>query len=388
MKKKIMSLSCLLAITFSTSVYSDTTAEIEKLKVEIEKLKVEVQKAIEWKEPNTLVHLSGYADVGFVDAKNANNSYNIGSFSPIFHYQYRDIVMLESELELEVEADGTTKTSLDYLTIDLFVNDYVTFIAGKFLSPIGQFRQNLHPSWINKLPSAPPGFGHDGAAPLSDMGVQLRGGFPIANVRSNYSIYISNGPELITEYDGANFELDGIVAEGKNADIDNKKVIGGRFGILPIPSLEIAISAASGKSTVTSTEGTTPPALANEQARDYTVTGLDFAWQLNSFYLRGEYVHSKVGSTNVGTSASDGAEWTTWYTQAAYQFFPSKIETVIRYTDFDSVGLAKDQKQWALGVNYLFANNVIGKIAYELNDGTKSTIADDDRLLLQLAYGF
>ncbi|VAW90987.1 hypothetical protein MNBD_GAMMA22-3021 [hydrothermal vent metagenome] len=388
MNKKIMSLSCLLGITFSPSVYSDTATEIENLKIEIEKLKVEVQKAVEWKEPSTLVHLSGYADVGFVDAENSNNSYNIGSFSPIFHYQYRDIVMLESELELEVEADGSTKTSLDYLTIDLFINDYITFITGKFLSPIGQFRQNLHPSWINKLPSAPPGYGHDGAAPLSEMGVQLRGGFPIANVRSNYALYISNGPELITEYDGAEFELDGIAAEGKNVDIDNKKVIGGRFGILPIPSLEIAISAATGKTTVTSIEGTGAPALANEQARDYTVTGMDFAWQLKGFYLRGEYVHSKVAASIVGTSASDGAEWTAWYTQAAYQFYPTKIETVIRYSDFDSVGITKDQKQWTFGVNYLFANNVIGKVAYELNDGTKSTTADDDRLLLQLAYGF
>ena len=56
--------------------------------------------------------------------------------------------------EIEIDDAGETETNLEYLTIDWFINDYMALIAGKFLSPIGQFRQNLHPSWINKLPSA------------------------------------------------------------------------------------------------------------------------------------------------------------------------------------------------------------------------------------------
>jgi hypothetical protein len=77
--------------------------------------------------------------------------------------------MLESELEISIEPDDDTEAELEYLTIDWFANDYAAVLAGKFLSPVGQFRQNLHSSWINKLPTAPPGFGHDGAAPISEM---------------------------------------------------------------------------------------------------------------------------------------------------------------------------------------------------------------------------
>ena len=385
MNLKTKALVSAMGIALSGNVFAAT--EVEKLRADVEQLKKDVQAAGEWKEPSTIIHMSGYADVGYTSTENANDSFAVGTFAPIFHYQYRDLVMLESELDIKLKDDGSTEVVLEYLTIDLFLNDNIAFVAGKFLSPIGQFRQNLHPSWINKLPSPPPGFGHDGAAPVSEIGMQLRGGFPVGGVRSNYAVYVANGPELITEGDSpGNFELDGIDAEGKNSDIDNKKVFGGRFAILPITSLELGLSAATGKATVTSNEGT--EVLGDELARDYDVLGFDFAWQQKGVTVRGEYVKTKVGDATTGVSASEGADWTTMYTQFAYKFLPSKFEAVARYTDFDSVGTSKDQKQWMLGVNYLITNSVIGKIAYEINDGETGAKADDDRLMFQLAYGF
>jgi len=361
-------------------------------KKDIAELKKEVREAGEWKNPNTLIHMSGYADVGYTDSKDGDGSFNVGTFSPIFHFQYRDLVMLESELEFGVEPDGETEVALEYLTVDLFLNDYMALVAGKFLSPVGQFRQNLHPSWINKLPSAPPGFGHDGAAPVSDVGLQLRGGFPVGGMRSNYALYVSNGPELnaVTE-DGAEFELEGIEAEGFGEDSDGRKVFGGRFGLLPMPGLEIGISGATGKAAVTSLENElteTTSSLSNESRRDYDVYGLDFAWQYKAINIRGEFVKTTIGSASSGTTPSPEADWSTWYTQASYRFLPGKFESVLRYTDFDSPHDVEDQEQWTLGANYLFANNFIGKLAYEFNDGIEDTPADNDRWLLQLAYGF
>ena len=359
-------------------------------RAEAKELEQQVNAASEWKDPNTLIHMSGYADIGYTDAENQDSSFVVGSFSPIFHFQYKDMFMLESELEFEVEDNGETRVALEYLTIDWFVNDYVALVGGKFLSPLGQFRQNLHPSWINKLASAPPGFGHDGAAPTSDTGIQARGGFPLGNMRANYAVYVSNGPELITEWDGAEFGLDGIDAEGKGVDSDGEKVWGGRFGLLPIAGLEFGISAATGKATVTSIEVTagTAPALANEQARDYDVFGIDAAWQYKSFALRSEYVRSRIGRATTGASASDGGTWKSWYTQASYLIPGSKFEGVTRYTDFNAPQDARDQKQWAFGLNYLFASNVIGKVTYELNDGQSGSVTDDNRWLVQMAYGF
>lgn len=358
-------------------------------KQEVQVVKQEVATANEWLQPDTLVHMAGYADVGYVNAESTNGSFSVGRFAPIFHFQYRDLVMLEAELEIEVGDDGETETALEYLTLDWFINDYVTLVAGKFLSPIGQFRQNLHPSWINKLASAPPGFGHDGAAPVSDVGIQLRGGFPVGQVRTNFAVYVSNGPELKTEFEDGEYELDGVEAEGFSKDTDGEKVIGGRFAIIPFPGLELGLSAASGEAIITSVEDGDSSLLAGEQTRDYDVIGADFNWQLKGFNFRGEYVETEVGAdTGVGVAASEGATWETWYTQAAYRIPESKWEVVARYTDFDSPHDSQDQEQSALGVNYLFTSSFIGKFSYELNDGLSGSDADKDRVMFQMAYGF
>jgi hypothetical protein len=333
--------------------------------------------------------MAGYADVGFTDSESDDGSFNVGTFSPIFHYQYRDLVLLESELEFEVGEDGETETNLEYLTIDWFINDYMTLVGGKFLSPIGQFRQNLHPSWINKLPSAPPGFGHDGAAPLSDLGFQLRGGFPIGAIRTNYAIYVSNGPELIAELEDGEFELDGVEAEGLGSDRDGELVVGGRLGIIPFAGFELGLSAASGKATVTSIEDGDSSLLSDDEgARDYDVIGADFNWQYRAFNLRGEYVETEVGATNSGTAASESATWEAWYTQGSYRLNQSKWELVTRYTDFDSPHSSQDQEQWAMGINYLLTSSFIGKLSYEFNDGQTGSDADQNRVLFQMAYGF
>jgi len=39
-------------------------------------------------------------------------------------------------------------------------------------------------------------------------------------------------------------------------------------------------------------------------------------------------------------------------------------------------------------LNYLISSNVIAKVTYELNDGQRGSIADINRWLFQLAYGF
>ncbi len=396
--------------SFTTGVFAEPTVEelaesLERMQQQMDELKRQLKKsatkeevqvikkdvatAAEWLQPDTLIHMSGYADVGYTDSESEDGSFNVGTFAPIFHFQYRDLVMLESELEFEVGDDGETETNLEYLTIDWFINDYLVLVAGKFLSPIGQFRQNLHPSWINKLPSAPPGFGHDGAAPVSDVGLQLRGGFPIGNIRTSYAIYVSNGPELIAEFEDGEFELDGVEAEGFGSDGDGEKVVGGRIGIIPFVGFELGLSAASGKATVTSIEDGDSSLLSGEGARDYDVIGADFGWQHKGFNLRGEYVKTEVGAdAGTGTAASEGAAWETWYTQGAYRFAQSKWELVARYTDFDSPHNSQDQQQWAIGTNYLFTNNFVGKLSYEFNDGQTDSDADLDRFLLQMAYGF
>ncbi len=347
-------------------------AEIKDLKQQLREVSKEQSEA---KEVNSVVHLTGYGAIGFSDAQNSDGTFSSLSFNPIFHYQYKDLFLLEAELELQAQDDGSTKTALEYGAIDWFVNDYMVLQAGKFLSPIGQFRQNLHPAWINKFASIPPGFGEDGAAPESDIGVQVRGGLPVGDaMRVNYSLYTGNGP--MVELNGN--EVEAIAAEGSTGNGDGKLVVGGRVGFLPIPGLEVGLSAGGGD---------VGPVGEESLLRKYKVYGADFVWGKKAWEVRGEYVKSKLGS-NAASAAPDSAQWQTWYVQGAYRFLPSKWEAVLRYTDYNANNAENSQEQWGVGVNYWFAPNAVAKLGYEFNDGLSGEPTDDNRLLLQLAYGF
>ncbi len=379
--KKYTSVAVLLSVQLGLPVATYAADDTAELKAQVEQLRKEVRDANEWRRSESLVHLAGYGAATYTDAKGQNGAFSQAQFSPIFHYQYRDLLMLESELEISATSEGETETALEYLALDLFVNDYLTVVAGKFLSPIGQFRQNLHPTWINKMPSHPPGFGEEGAAaPVSDVGAELRGGFPLGRMRANYALYVGNGPEL--EADAG--ELEAIEAEGRTRDADGKKVIGGRFGILPIPHLEFGVSAASGKTAVTKDGGVE---IADDPERDYDVVDADLTWQIGNFDVRGEYVRQKIGDA-AASVAPEGAEWKAWYTQVAYKFLPAKWELVLRRANFKPPHADLEQRQTALGINYLFASNVIAKLAFESNKGEPGEPTDDDRVQLQLAYGF
>ena len=333
------------------------------------------QGLFEWQKGDSIVHLTGYADFGYDDSSTSNSTFSIGRFAPIFHYMYGEKFLLEGELEFELEDEGSgteTQTKLEYLAIDLFLNDYMTLVAGKFLSPIGQFRQNLHPTWINKLPSAPLGFGHGGAAPLADVGLQLRGGFHMLGKKANYAVFWSNGPTL--KLDGGELEIE---TEGENSDGNDNKGIGGRFGLFPFDSLEIGISYAKAKA-----------GLTGEENRDYQVVGADFTAHpdsIKNLALRGEFVKTELGAG--GITASEKRTLTAGYLQASYQVDELKIEPVIRYGEFKSEAeTTTTNRQTAVGVNYLFASNMIGKVAYEFNRPKES--AANENFSLQLAYGF
>jgi hypothetical protein len=254
-------------------------------------------------------------------------------------------------------------------------------VAGKFISPIGNFRQNLHPSWINKLPSAPPGFGHDGAAPLAEIGLQLRGGLKLGEQsRITYAGYIGNGPIL----EGEDGEIHGIDTDGFAGDADDEKILGGRFAFFPIPKLEFALSGAFGDAAVVENDGLD---FEGDSSRGYQALGADAAYQWRNFDFRGEYIQQDIDDKATSVAA-EGGKWKTWYVQSARKFAKAKWEAVLRYTDYSSPHPEQSQEQWALGLNYLLKSNAVVKFGFEANTGLDGEVTDNDRWLIQLAYGY
>jgi len=354
--------------------------EIEALWQTVEQLQQQVAEAEEWKSPNTLIHMAGYADINFASVESqtgaSSNDFTTGSFAPIFHYQVMDKVMMGAELAFTVNSAGETDVEMEYFSIDYFMNDYATLVMGKFLSPLGQFRQNGHPSWINKLPSAPQGFGHAGAAPIADIGMQVRGGFKMgSSVNANYAAYVGNG--VAAEANGAG-EVEEPHTPGFNADVDGSKNVGGRFGIyLPSNKLDLGLSWATGRAGEFDAVG---PTFDNK--RDWDFIGADFTWHIGGFDLRGEYVDQEYGARADGSGPK--ATFDAYYVQAAYRFPSSKWEIVARSSRYNKPGDTLDR--YSAGVNYLFTSSVIAKLAYEGNDNNAGTA--NDKMLVQMAYGF
>ncbi len=380
MKIKLTTLACMLGLAISANASAAT--ELEKLRSEVDALNAKAKEWEKWKAPKTLVHLAGFADVGYSQTKNGKGSFSTGTFSPIFHYQFLDKVMLEVELEFKVDEAGKSEAGVDYMTIDYFINDNMALVMGKFLSPLGQFRQNIHPSWINKMASAPVGFGHDQAAPNAEVGLMLRGGFTTGSGSHNYSLYVGNGPTLELESPD---EIEMIETPGLNKDGDGKKVIGGRYGLFFSESqLDIGFSAATGETSIrTGTSGS----YAYENVRSYSAAGFDFGWRVAGFNIRAEYIKQTVGD-DATSVAPTGGDWEAMYVQAAYKLSPSNWELVARYSEYDSPHASEDRNQLAFGVNYVFFSNFVAKLNYESNKNPNAGQTAEDRLLVQIAYGF
>jgi len=103
--------------------------------------------------------------------------------------------------------------------------------------------------------------------------------------------------------------------------------------------------------------------------------------------LRGEFISQDLGE-QAASVAPEGAKWESWFVQSAYRFGQTKWEGVVRYTDYTSPHADDSQEQLAFGVNYLLTPSAMIKLAYESNSGLAGELTDDDRVLVQVAYGY
>lgn len=244
-------------------------------------------------DPAVLFHFAGYADATYSNTQGDSGSSGGITFAPIFHLQVGERFFVETELEYAANDRGETETALEYATVNWLLNDNAALVVGKFLSPAGYFFQNLHPSWINKMASVPAGFGHGGAAPLTDVGLQLRGGKSFVNGQHiNYAIYVANGPQLGLE-GMDDLDLD---VEGKTRNPDGKQVAGGRFGWMPIATLEVGASIVRGKVVLDAGAMGMGP----EPSRDYLVEGIDAAWRPTKVAGTARRMDPSTGWSSVG----------------------------------------------------------------------------------------
>ncbi len=335
-----------------------------------------------WQGPDIIALIAGGASAGYSKPSAQYGSFNLLDFNPIFLFSYKDLLFLRSAIDFSLDDQGNTQTSLNYTNLNIFLNDYVTLGVGKFDSALGYFVQNLSPSWINKLPDAPTGFNNGQATPQSEVGIQLHGGFPLFHTaKANYIIYISNGSQALV--DTTNIVVNNINTSGFTNNYGNY-IVGGRFGFLPIPKLEIGISAAGGKVVLLDMSNTTS---ILQNGRHYNAMGADISYKWDNLDLRGEIIQQQV-SSQPGSIVPQAERWKAWYIQAAYRFSSTKWEPVIRYGKFTSPISSQQQGQLAAGLDYWITPSIAAQAAYEINHGQVGSGNNANLFLIQLVFGF
>lgn len=332
--------------------------------------------------PTNHVVISGYGTVGYSylpqgEHENAFNS----TVNPILLFQFQDKVLFESELEFELE-EGVTQTGLEYAQLDFMANDHLTLVGGKFLLPFGVFGERLHPTWINRFPTAPPIYGHHvsafGAEPmfpvLSDVGVMARAMMTVGSMNLALNAYVTQGPG---EEEGG-MAMGGVPEvhfPASSEDNNKNKLVGGRLDIVLPPIVELNLSAF--KAGYDSTG-----------VLDLTAWNIAAETHFRGFELRGELLQRRQ-EILVGIAVPVVVR-TGWYAQGTYRW--KTWEPVLRWTRVsdtkqDGTVLEEGASQLGIGLNYWFNPSIAVMAGYELNR-EKGTELDNDRIVVHVAFGF
>ncbi|PHS65826.1 MAG: hypothetical protein COB12_06265 [Flavobacterium sp.] len=331
------------------------------------------------KPSKTQFMIRGYGHTGFAyDDVNGetSSSFDGGTFAPIFLFKHNDRFMFESELEFTLSG-GELEIGFEYANAMYVINDYMTVRAGKFLLPFGTFMERLHPSWINRFTSKPLGFGHDGIAPSSDVGVELRGAFYIGNTKWNYSGYVTNGPTLKDGSDEP--EEAGMLSFENLTDNNTSKAFGGRIGFLPLHDSSIEVGGS-----IYATDG-----VGNKGSEYEDIKAVLYAFDLSYVKqiapisglidIKAQYNHSNVDSAFY-FDPEDGETYTfdnqsqSYFVQLSYRptmignNFVKNLELVGRYSELttpEGSEWESQSSQYSVGLNYWISWRSVLKMSYE-----------------------
>lgn len=384
-KKIAIGFTLLLALSFSVNA-QDTTSTFDR------QVAQNNSGNIDTKPGKSKMMLRGYYHTGFENTTvgdESNSKFVPGSIAPILMYRQNDRLFFEAEFEGEFE-DGEFEWGLEYADISYVLNDYMTVRAGKFILPFGTFMEKLHPAWINRLATRPLGFGEDGIAPMSDVGVELRGAFHTGLIKLNYQVYVVNGAQLkdgivgMGGMDAEPEEAGKLVFMGIGIDNNNDKAFGGRLGIFPFTnsSLELGFSGYSAK--VGGKDTPYEDVRANLYALDLSfVKNLNFIKSVLD--VKGQYMFSQVDDANYAVPEDTMGLYydfnnvsTAYYGQVSLRpslsgnKFLSRLEAVGRYSVLQTPeGSLWEQNptQIAFGLNYWLDWRTVLKFGYQITDG-------------------
>jgi hypothetical protein len=269
-------------------------------------------------------------------------------WEPMVLYRPTDWILFQGVISA---GFGSTGRGTDLSTADfqIFLNDYMTVVAGLVDQPFGDWYEDQSPMWVNRFVTAPLPFGVEPVVPPAELGVQLRGGTQFGKLGQDldYTVWGGNGPNYSSSVLGAAVSSPTSVASSQT----NGKSIGARFRIYPLPldlemgRLELGASTYNGK-------------WAN--GNWLNSWGVDFNYFFDNLQTRGEWLEAYRQMPN--GQASDNRQG--WYIQAGYflnglnlPFLPDqlngylhRLEPLVRYSGVNQRGVSIDDIAGATGI--------------------------------------
>ena len=333
--------------------------------------------------------MTGDAEVQFGKVDGQNSGFQLADFAPIFLYRKGDNILFEVGLDVSLQNNApnspgsSTAIDLSFAQLDYLFNDYLAFVGGYMLLPLGTYTER-GAGWLNKIPDDPL---PRSILPDAGAGVQLRGALPIGNSGQmlTYSIFGANGPGSADGTDNAAaLDLDGnvgIKSDGTTGNLHGTPSGGGRIGwFYPWKAhydFELGLSGQSGT-------------WDNADDRQWSAVVIDAALHLGpSVEVKGEYINTWVETGDLGNIRPRG-----WWVQAGYKLaglnldlpLINNLELIGRY-DAVNDGMGTRTTRWTAGYVYYFSNTLLFEGDYEFINSTDPT-QDHDALILQMSFGF
>jgi hypothetical protein len=400
LKKQLATQPAAPAAVAQAPTAAPTTAPAESTAPTNDELEAEIQSlkdASDRSKPGMEnVVIAGDAATGFTTQKGAKSSF-YGGVSPLILWQPTDRFLFETAFDINIGTDpnNNSSTSLDLSIADasFILNDYMLVGGGLFTTPFGQYHNHFDPPWITKFPDDPLAFGAQAIAPEHAVGAFVKGAIPISTTKVTYDLYVSNGPNLVTN---TNAGTPGQLNFDEFSDLNNNKAVGGRISFLPFPDMEMGYSAMGAQ---VNTDGF-PKTYAVLQAVDFNYRPVVDSLG-GQFDLQAEWVWSNVDRQTYDPTGSQGIgpinfnnDRNGGYVELTYRATKSDIELLrnleygVRYdrvsTSLDAPG-ADRESRYTIGLDYWITPTIVLQSAYEFDFQKPNPNAN--AFLVQLGIG-
>ncbi len=318
--------------------------------------------------------------------------FEMPSFSPYFLLQLNQDWLLATSLD--IGGDGSV--DVGEAQFNWFVNDWLTVVGGRYITPIGFFNERLNHEWINRLPDEPLMF-RQVSPQITTDGVEIRGSSYLfgSPVKMEYMFYGGNGFQLEPSNPPGLADVADLGAISGGADLLNANAVGGRLGLW-IPALGLT----GGVS------GFHNSHYLLDHSDSMEIWQTDFGWRKGNWDVRFESAHNFQQAVDI---IGRNIEREGMYTQLAYRpydaanRFLAKTEFVYRFSTArfhgldpaavaaalpNTVDAPVDRNQHTIGINYWFYHAMVWKFAYEINEELHGLNFRDDMFLSQFVWAF